>query len=348
MQITFLVGNGFDISCGIDTSYKSFYHWYLKQASKTDVIKKFKEDIQNDLIGKGERWADFEAGLGKFSSNFTKETAADFIEIYENAHDSIITYIDTERKKFGNFIDNPVTEDSLRSGILHFYQELTPDEQDIINQLRTNDHANNTEFKFISFNYTDALDICVKELAKSPLSTWTYNGLRKTSVAPSVLHIHGTVDHYPILGVGEEYQFANKDLLSHPGISEIMIKSKSVQVVGERWYRDAKKQINNSQIVCIWGMSLGDTDSIWWGYLTEWLKAGSSRQLVIYWYTKEPPNGVSVFKFVNEKTKIINRLMQFSSCTIEEINQLSNRIHIVFNTEKVLRVSLSKKEPITD
>ena len=79
MQITFLVGNGFDISCGIDTSYKGFYNWYLKQDSKTDVIRRFKEDIQDDLIGRGERWADFEFGMGQFSKNFTKETAADFM-----------------------------------------------------------------------------------------------------------------------------------------------------------------------------------------------------------------------------------------------------------------------------
>lgn len=33
---------------------------------------------------------------------------------------------------------------------------------------------------------------------------------------------------------------------------------------------------------------------------------------------------------------VSTRLTQFSSCTSEEINQLSNRIHVVFNTEKVL------------
>ena len=31
MRITFLIGNGFDISCGIRSSYGDFYKWYCKQ-----------------------------------------------------------------------------------------------------------------------------------------------------------------------------------------------------------------------------------------------------------------------------------------------------------------------------
>ena len=31
MQITFLVGNGFDITAGLDTSYSAFYKWYCQQ-----------------------------------------------------------------------------------------------------------------------------------------------------------------------------------------------------------------------------------------------------------------------------------------------------------------------------
>jgi hypothetical protein len=46
--------------------------------------------------------------------------------------------------------------------------------------------------------------------------------------------------------------------------------------MGEHWYKDAEQQINNSRIICVWGMSLGDTDSIWWGKIAECLKADGS------------------------------------------------------------------------
>lgn len=347
MQITFLVGNGFDISCGIDTSYRSFYNWYIKQDSSSEVIKKFKEDIKSDLIGKGKRWADFESGLGQFSKNFTKETVDDFIEIYEDAHESIITYIESERNKYKDSIDVPESLASLKDGILNFSQELTPAEQDVIAKIKAADQGNETIVKFISFNYTNTLDICVKELSKSPLKIWKNNGAeRRYYVSPSVLHIHGTLNHYPILGVGEEYQFANKDLLSCPGVSEIMVKSKSVKTMGEHWYSDAAKEIKNSRIICVWGMSLGDTDSTWWGEIAEWLKLDETRQLIIFWRTKTPPNGKSVYRYVSEKAKVVERLMQFTDFTNETINNVRNRIHVVYNTEKVLRVSFSTKEEI--
>lgn len=347
MQITFLVGNGFDISCGIDTSYKGFYDWYLKQSSSSDVIKQFKEEIKDYMLGKGEYWADFEAGLGQFSKNFTKSAVNNFIEIYEDAHDSIISYIDQERKKYNISVDAVEIQDSLKKGVLNFTQELTPDEQDLMNQLRASDKPNDTLIYFISFNYTDVLDVCVKELAKSPLATWQYNGVRKMAVAPSVLHIHGTIDHYPILGVGEEYQFANKELLSCPGVTEIMLKSESVQLMGEHWYRDAAKQIANSQIICIWGMSLGITDSHWWRKINEWLNGSSSRHLLVFWYTETPPNGRSIYLYYRKKEKIIETMMEYSSFTAEQIEKISKQIHIIYNTENVLRVSFKKNEVLS-
>ena len=94
-------------------------------------------------------------------------------------------------------------------------------------------------------------------------------------------------------------------------------------------------------------MSLGETDSIWWNKIADWLKADGARQLIIFWHTKTPPNGRSVYRYVSEKNKVIERFTQYSSFTKEDIDRISNRIHVVYNTEKVLRVSIPKKELVT-
>lgn len=346
MQITFLVGNGFDISCGIDTSYESFYRWYVKQPSTNNEIMNFKKDINSYLEGESKRWSDFESGLGQYSQVFTPETSQGFIDVYEDAHDGIIEYISSERNKFNSIIDTN-TQAALSDGILNFTQELTPSERDTFARLFNNDKANDTIVKFITFNYTDTMDICVNELSKNPLKSWQCNGTRKFQVSPKVLHIHGTVDHYPILGVCAEEQFANKELMGCPNISEIVLKSKSVQAMGEHWYSEAESEINNSLIICIWGMSLGETDSIWWYKIAEWLKANAARQLVIFWHTKTPPNGKSIYKFVSERSKIIDQFAQYSSFTVKDIDQIKNRIHIIYNTGKVLRVPMKKKETLS-
>ena len=45
MNITFLVGNGFDIASKIDTSYGAFYEWYCDIDSDKEQIKKFRKNI---------------------------------------------------------------------------------------------------------------------------------------------------------------------------------------------------------------------------------------------------------------------------------------------------------------
>ena len=42
MNITFLVGNGFDLSAGLRTAYRDFYDWYCAQPSGNLDIQMFK------------------------------------------------------------------------------------------------------------------------------------------------------------------------------------------------------------------------------------------------------------------------------------------------------------------
>ena len=358
MTITFLVGNGFDIAAGLNTSYSGFYEWYKDQQPRTEneneAIKAFKKEIDDYMsikdpeARKKSRWADFEVGLGKYTAKFTKDTAEDFIELYEDVHEGIITYLENERKKYeAPLSDSEVTE-RFRQGIRDFYGELNSAERDAISQLLQNDQKHDTEIKFVSFNYTDCLDVCINEVSQRPLSAWQYGGIKTMEVASSVLHAHGTIDHYPVLGVFDETQIENQDLLKHPGFTEIMIKAQSVRAMGEHWYRETEKTISQSTIVCVWGMSLGATDAYWWKTIITWLKENSSRHLIIFWHTKNPPNQRSILRYVREKQDVVARLTSYSALSEEEIRNIQDRIHIVFNTERVLQISFSKKtEKIT-
>ena len=43
MYITFLVGNGFDIASGLDTSYAAFYNWYCNQPNTSPSVGELKK-----------------------------------------------------------------------------------------------------------------------------------------------------------------------------------------------------------------------------------------------------------------------------------------------------------------
>ena len=345
MQITFLVGNGFDIAAKIDTSYEAFYKWYCDIDSDKEHIKIFRKNIKEDIKNGGENWADFELGLGQYTKHFTVDTVDQFFECYEDAHNMIIKFLEEQKSKY-NIED--FTEEELKlfsDGILNFYQELFPQEQKVFNEMFTSDAGNNTIVNFLSFNYTNTLNSIIKQIAKKPLKTWQYSGsTRSFTINSNIIHMHGTSAQYPILGVNDASQIANQELLKVPNFSKIMIKPESVNAIGQLWHSEAEAMIAKSKIVCVFGMSLGESDSKWWNKILRWLKENSSRHLVIYWYTKNPPNGISVLKELEEQRSAKETLYKFLDLSENEIKNIEPRIHVVLNTKKILNISLNKKE----
>ena len=59
MNITFLIGNGFDLKLGLNTRYSDFYSYYHEKASKESIILKWMKEDDD----KG-NWADLEMALG--------------------------------------------------------------------------------------------------------------------------------------------------------------------------------------------------------------------------------------------------------------------------------------------
>jgi len=347
MQITFLVGNGFDISLGIPTSYQNFYNWYLEQPSENNHIVSFKQEIKNDVEHGGETWSDFEIGLGKYSGDFNLDTVPVFIDCYEDAHNAMIQYLRMVKTRF-NIEHIPENSfETLKEGLLNFFQELTPKEQLFFNDLSKNNLTEDIEYNFLSFNYTDALDKCISRISVQPLRKWTNStGSRSAKINPRVIHVNGTTEIYPILGVDNPSQISNQELMKNVDFFELMIKSQSVDSVGQFWHEEAERVIDKSRIICVWGMSLGASDEKWWKKIMLWLKANSARHLIIFWYMDNPPNGISI-RQRNGMIRALTDLLEAYAGFAEK--NVSERIHFVFNTEKVLKLEIpSLKDTLLD
>ena len=143
MNITFLVGNGFDIASGKDTSYGAFYDWYCDQETNVPHIASFKKEIKDDIKKGGKDWADFEIGLGQYTKHFTTDNIDEFLECYEDAHDKIIEFLNFQQSKF---ITDDFDEDELdrfKMGLVNFYQNLTPQERQNFENIMEADKSNN-------------------------------------------------------------------------------------------------------------------------------------------------------------------------------------------------------------
>ena len=66
MNITYLIGNGFDLNLGLKTKYADFLQEYRNIESGDLVIGKFKSDIANNL----KHWADAESAFGEYTERF--------------------------------------------------------------------------------------------------------------------------------------------------------------------------------------------------------------------------------------------------------------------------------------
>ena len=158
--------------------------------------------------------------------------------------------------------------------------------------------------------------------------------------------MHGTTESFPVLGVNDESQITNKELLETPQFKEMLVKAQNVHALGMLWHNQAEEQISNSRVICILGMSLGATDAKWWRKLVQWLKADSNRHIVLYWYEKNPPNGISTVKQLQAVDAAKNKLLSYTAnLSANEIATLKNRIHVVINTKRYLRLTKKQKNP---
>lgn len=350
MVITFIIGNGFDVDKGIESSYAKFYDWYCDQSSEKTHIERFrktiKEDIKSDVPDDQRTWADFELGLGEYTTRFAKETVADFLDCVEDGQENIRQYLLLQEEKFD---PDTYSEDSYKAfydSIRDFYAEVSDAEKMSIQSAIEAHVEDNKEIRFLTFNYTSTLERIIAKLPNEPFLSWTIRGTKYTyGVRRDVLHVHGTTSKFPVLGVNDESQIANKDLLETPQFKELLCKADSVRALGELWHDDAEKQISKSTFVCILGMSLGDTDAKWWKKLSQWLKEDSHRHLIIYWFEKNPPNGISIRKELQYKEKVKNRLVSFSQFSPAEVALLKKRIHVIINTQKFLKLERTHSLP---
>lgn len=71
MQLTYILGNGFDIAIGLSTGYSDFYKWYKKQPDESEEVSLLKETINEEIEKGNDDWKDFEYALGQFTAIVT-------------------------------------------------------------------------------------------------------------------------------------------------------------------------------------------------------------------------------------------------------------------------------------
>lgn len=313
MNVTFLIGNGFDLACGLKSSYPDVYEEYIKQPSQSQVVEKFKEDlVANKTKEKWGNWSDFEMGMAEYAKNFINEK--ELIECVSDFKAFLEKHLAQEEKKFLTEYEiiekhyGQSLQKYIQNGVYDFHKGITKKIEREIEDLGNGTIWN---YSFINFNYTGVL--------KKVISEHIFTSKR-------IFNIHGElVNHDVILGVDNVEQIKSSFNISKKG-KRIFLKPYLNGENDPNKVDYIKDIIQTSSCVCLFGISLGDSDLTWKNELITWLKASTNHHLFIFDYecANKKITDLSL-KLNEEEDRKEEKLIGFGLSNLEDI---SEQIHL--------------------
>ncbi|WP_185160641.1 AbiH family protein [Mammaliicoccus sciuri] len=270
MEITFFIGNGFDLSLGLLTRYKDFYNYLTADDAKNitlskdnvflQQIKDFMEenndiDVQKDNT-KNIDWSDFEKALGAYTINLENTTDGEnYLNNLEEFRTAFIDYITMEESKFE--INKEKASAMFKNLSFHFYKGIRKQEENTVHDFLKSSAYVTYNFNFVNFNYTNTLSKIISQ-------TKTIDDSNSGKYIPNApIHVHRTLKTGTLLGVNDVSQIANPDIFEANDIRDI-IKPEMQSYDDSTIVKAIDKKIENTQIYVVYGMSMGATDNIWW------------------------------------------------------------------------------------
>lgn len=274
MNVTYIIGNGFDLNLGLNTRYQNFYDYYMKMPSPNSQVELLKDTIKQDGY---ELWSDLEIGLGEISAKY--ETSDDFMAALTDISDHLRKYItEINRSVQIELYDTK----RFRKDLCYPSKYLVEADRTILKTFCQR-FASSWAVNIISFNYTDTI---MRILANADSKSQVQIGVNEFNMPVSVgsiQYVHGMHDDTILLGVNDSEQIRKKEFRDKTDLVEMFVKPKANNAIGELTDDKCHALLNASQLICIFGHSMGETDKIWWERIKENLTSRDCR-LIIFVY----------------------------------------------------------------
>lgn len=327
INITFMIGNGFDRQQGLKTSYQSFYEWN----SNKDNHPNYNENnmIYKSIVNNVKKWSDFESALGEFTKNeLVKNNKEQFFIDLDEVIDDLINYLQFEEL---NFVQDEtklkkVTTNTLSS----FYKELAPKEIYRIESLLK--EYDSSVFNVICFNYTNVVE---KFVTTSIGLNYDFFKQKYTSKILKPLYVHGSHDYHVVIGLDNASQL-NEGLFTSDEIAELT-KFSIIEDSRDNRLDEATRIIANSNIVVIFGMALGETDASWWKLVGDWLVEDESRYLIIHSYEENYSTRLTR-QVKRVRKKVEDKFLKFIEDDVEGKDKLREQIFVIVNSKNTFMI----------
>lgn len=332
MYITFLIGNGFDINIGLNTRYSDFYKYFEENANERNMIRNW---IKEEKY----LWSDLEIRLGQKVAAVNKESLDQFYQDKIELDELLIRYLEIEQERFRITENNKsVIEKEFVRSIKELTDGFSRVDQELIKNAKDYSRNETYEYQFITFNYTDILNRIVDSCKKDNVDIGSHMnsvGNKMTDRIGNVFHIHGTIMGEAILGVNDVTQIDNEFLRSERDFTTTFVKEQVNRSLGQQRTERASQIISKSQIICVFGMSIGSSDRMWWQKLVDWLLESNNRKLVIFWKGNEKELERAIpTRVILLKNRIINNFMNEGKGihSEEKMDKIRSQIIVAFNS----------------
>ena len=321
MNITFLIGNGFDLNIGLHTTYLDFINEYKKLEPNPKALKRFHVHLQENM----DLWANAEIALGKYTSQFERGQAKEFADCHEDINNQLGQYLAMESRRVSLSKHSDLVSQAFSNLTIPTMAHDFPGiERERFMKKYTSNDQQPTIYNFINYNYTRVLDDFLS-IVKCPQKGhfWQKNTIGE------ICHVHGAINDGMIFGVNDESQIAKPDIFDdckHGDIyRNLLIKQKANFSLKKGRDEKAAKLLQDSDLIYIYGMSIGETDKLWWTRLCDWLRSG---KYVIVQKHEMPTREKFPRRYLEIEQEVRGAILKHSSFTETERKETADRIHV--------------------
>ena len=257
MNVLFVIGNGFDLQLGLPTSYRDFYKYYCRITSFREPISQLKNDIKENY----ENWSDLELSLGKYTGKITN--LKDFTDAYDDIQSKLRDYLMVVDSMVEHAeIKLNCTQKSFYDGFRNPENYFLPEVKDLVgsyfNDLFEKGYSPIADVNVLSFNYTHTFE----HFFNMPNSEEYNDGDRHIR---KIIHLHKELsDGRSIwLGVDDESQIVNELFRNEDDVVLRLVKPRIINAMGTDLDSNVSELIASADLICLFGASLGATDSTW-------------------------------------------------------------------------------------
>lgn len=317
-NVTFIIGNGLDLSLGLKTAYRDFYE-HIRSHNLHPENKIYKA-IQESP----ETWADFELALGQYTHYIEKlpekdrkQGSINFHEELEVLREDLAEYLEKQEK----YIDNMANELNFTS--TGYFEELSSGQADRIRRLLSQSRTN---IRFVTLNYTRCLEKILPNLRVSLANQSIQIG--------NPHHIHGDLLENLTLGVSDESQLSS----SMSGAEkDDLIKPSLIYSMNDGRIETMRQMINSSSVVVIFGASIGETDKYIWEILNSWIVGSVDGHIIVHKHDSAYTDRTrrSSRKQKQFTSNVQDKILRYSGLDGDGISDLKARIFVIHNTKKL-------------